>query len=57
MEGAWKIAGNTLTSFSEQQLMGCSKPQGNKGCAGGIMEAAFKYIISNGGLDTEIDYP
>jgi len=66
VEGAWKIAGNDLPvtgcgptgcGFSEEQLMDCSKKFGNKGCEGGIMEAAFRYIISNKGLNTETAYP
>jgi len=56
VEGAWKIAGHTLVSLSEQQLMDCSTAQGNQGCNGGLMDDAFKYIIANGGIDTEADY-
>lgn len=29
----------------------------NLGCNGGIVDYAFAFIISNGGIDTEDDYP
>jgi C1A family cysteine protease len=54
LEGAWKIAGNDLTSFSEQQLVDCSKQ--NNGCNGGLMDYAFAYIETNP-LETEDNYP
>ena len=56
MEGAYQIAGNELTSFSEQQLVDCSGSYGNMGCNGGLMDNAFKYIMKNS-LETESDYP
>ena len=36
--------------------MDCSNKYGNKGCQGGLMDNAFKYIVANHGLDSEKDY-
>ena len=57
IEGAWKIAGHDLVSLSEQQLVDCAGGKyGNKGCQGGSMDEAMKYVKDNGGLDLESDY-
>ena len=50
-----QIATGELRTLSEQQLVDCSTkaPYGNKGCKGGMMEAGFKYIMNNGGIDSE----
>lgn len=45
-----------LLSFSEQQLVDCSESFGNKGCKGGKMDKAYRYIMATGGLATEKEY-
>ena len=56
LEGAYKLAGNALTSFSEQQLVDCSGSYGNQGCNGGLMDNAFMYLESKK-IETESAYP
>eukprot|EP00003_Mantamonas_plastica_P004176 TRINITY_DN132_c0_g1_i3.p1 TRINITY_DN132_c0_g1~~TRINITY_DN132_c0_g1_i3.p1 ORF type:complete len:394 (+),score=87.26 TRINITY_DN132_c0_g1_i3:304-1485(+) len=65
VEGQWFLAGNKLTSLSEQNLVDCDHEcmtyKGQKscdsGCNGGLQPNAFTYIIKNGGIDTEEAYP
>ncbi|EAR89598.3 papain family cysteine protease (macronuclear) [Tetrahymena thermophila SB210] len=54
LEGAYAIATGNLTSFSEQQIVDCSKA--NAGCNGGDLPPAYKYVVQNG-IETEADYP
>jgi len=57
IEGAVQIAGKGLTSISEQQLVDCSRKQGNQGCNGGLMDYAFDYVIANKGITDQGSYP
>jgi len=57
VEGAYALAKGTLLSFSEQQLVDCSKsPDGNQGCNGGDMDLAFAYLKDHK-AEKETDYP
>lgn len=58
VEGLYAISHGEIKSFSEQQLVDCSKsgPDGNQGCNGGLMDLAFTYLETNE-IETEADYP
>ncbi|QDZ23377.1 cysteine proteinase [Chloropicon primus] len=55
MEGINFIQNGKLVSLSEEQLVNCDKV--DHGCGGGLMDQAFQYVIKNGGIDTEEDFP
>ncbi|KAJ3670764.1 hypothetical protein LUZ60_008190 [Juncus effusus] len=54
-EGLVKINTGQLLSLSEQELLDCV-PVSN-GCDGGWVDKSYDFIISNGGITTEDDYP
>lgn len=41
--------------LSPQNLVDCVTE--NDGCGGGYMTNAFKYVVDNGGIDSEEAYP
>jgi len=58
IEGVWFLAGNTLTSLSEQEIVSCSTT--DYGCEGGWPFWALTDMLSSpyqGRLDTETGYP
>ncbi|CCD12272.1 unnamed protein product [Trypanosoma congolense IL3000] len=57
IEGQWKVTGHNLTSLSEQMLVSCDTE--DLGCAGGLMDNAFKWIVSSNrhNVFTEESYP
>jgi len=64
IEGQWALAGNNLTSLSEQNLVDCdhectmyeNEKACDAGCDGGLPANAYAYVIKTGGIDTEKDY-
>ncbi|XP_028760525.1 zingipain-2 isoform X2 [Neltuma alba] len=56
VEAINKIVTGDLVSLSEQELVDCDKSH-NNGCHGGLVRYAFDFIVKNGGIDSEDDYP
>ncbi|PWA46245.1 Cysteine peptidase, asparagine active site-containing protein [Artemisia annua] len=56
VEGINQIVTGNLTELSEQELIDCDTSF-NNGCNGGLMDYAFSFIVRNGGLHKEEEYP
>ncbi|KAG8326221.1 hypothetical protein J6590_047590 [Homalodisca vitripennis] len=50
IEGGYFVKTRRLVTLSEQVLMDCSWNYGNRGCNGGYMEGAFKWVMRNRGI-------
>ncbi|XP_072965834.1 fruit bromelain-like [Typha angustifolia] len=55
IEGIFQIKNGTLLSLSEQELIDCVTEA--QGCDGGHFGHAFEFVIENGGITTENNYP
>ncbi|XP_058735273.1 senescence-specific cysteine protease SAG39-like [Vicia villosa] len=56
-EGINQITTGKLVSLSEQELVDCDTKGEDQGCEGGLMEDGFEFIIKNGGITSESNYP
>lgn len=56
LEGLYGLVAKKLVAFSEQQLVDCSGPYGNRGCGGGYMNSAFTYVRDRG-IQSASSYP
>ncbi|KAJ3692161.1 hypothetical protein LUZ60_012511 [Juncus effusus] len=56
IEGIYAIKAGSLKSFSEQVILDCETSD-QFGCDGGYVDRVYSFIISNGGITTETNYP
>jgi cathepsin L len=55
LEGCHQIATGTLVSLAESYLVDCDS--NDDGCNGGLMQNAYDYLKTTGGICSEKDYP
>ena len=55
LEGLYYANKGVMKTFSEQMLVDCDTQ--DSGCNGGLMQYAFNWIKSNGGIMYDTDYP
>ena len=55
LEGLYYANKGVMKTFSEQMLVDCDTQ--DSGCNGGLMQYAFSWIKSNGGIMYDTDYP
>jgi len=51
------IVNGNLVSLSEQQIVDCDVDSDDEGCNGGWMHSAMDYVIDQGGIQSDKDYP
>ena len=56
IESAYAIKTGRLYRLSEQELVSCDTKYSD-GCQGGYKSYAIQWVIDNGGIDTDADYP
>eukprot|EP01006_Ploeotia_vitrea_P026320 TRINITY_DN59295_c0_g1_i2.p1 TRINITY_DN59295_c0_g1~~TRINITY_DN59295_c0_g1_i2.p1 ORF type:complete len:340 (-),score=21.52 TRINITY_DN59295_c0_g1_i2:66-1037(-) len=56
MESTWARKKNQLVSLSAEEIVQCATGPVAHGCVGGAPEAAYEFVIKNGGIDSEDDY-
>uniref|UniRef100_A0A1B6MLR0 Peptidase C1A papain C-terminal domain-containing protein n=1 Tax=Graphocephala atropunctata TaxID=36148 RepID=A0A1B6MLR0_9HEMI len=56
IEGGYFVRTRRLFTLSEQVLIDCSWNFGNRGCDGGYMEGAFKWVMRNRGIPLSQTY-
>ena len=55
LEGLYAAKKGVIKTMSEQMLVDCDTK--DSGCNGGLMEYAFTWLKSNGGINYDTDYP
>ncbi|GAB2249291.1 hypothetical protein Droror1_Dr00012653 [Drosera rotundifolia] len=57
IESLNEITTGNLISLSEQEILDCDVNGEDHGCNGGFADGAYQFVINNGGLTTEDNYP